>query len=241
MTVRAVFFDAAGTLIEPREPVGATYARIARDYGIDADGSAVNSAFRRVFRDMPPLAFGPDRDAAELRSLEYRWWRDLVAASFTDLGEFTDFEGYFRQLFAFFADPSKWRLDPQAKSMLDSLHERGFALGLISNFDHRLYRILEVLELRSYFATVTISSEAGYAKPSPEIFEIALQKHGLAAGETIHVGDSPELDVVGARAARIAAILIDPNTIARCHVENGVARISSLHAVPEAIDQLAFP
>jgi putative hydrolase of the HAD superfamily len=241
MTVRVVFFDAAGTLIEPRDPVGATYARIARDYGIDADANAVNAAFRRVFRDAPPLAFGSDREPAELRAMEYQWWRELVAASFQGLGEFTDFDAYFRCLFAFFADPLNWRLDPEATPTLLNLRARGLRLGLISNFDHRLYRILEGLGLREHFETITISSEAGDAKPSPEIFRSALRDFKVAADEAIHVGDSPELDATGAQAAGIIAILLDPSTGQRCRVEGRVARISSLAAVPEAIDQLAFP
>jgi putative hydrolase of the HAD superfamily len=240
VTAKVIFFDAAGTLIEPRDPVGVTYARIARDYGIDTDATAMNAAFRRVFRNASPLAFGPGRDPADLRVMEYRWWRELVAASFAGLGEFTGFEGYFRQLFAFFADPANWRLDQETTPTLLKLHARGFKIGLISNFDHRLYRILEELGLSGYFETITISSEAGFAKPSPEIFRIALSKYSLDADEAIHVGDSAEMDATGALGAGLAAILLDPTAGSRCRLEGRMARISALDAVPEAIDQLAF-
>jgi putative hydrolase of the HAD superfamily len=238
VTAKVIFFDAAGTLIEPHDPVGATYARVARDYGIDTDAAAMNASFRRVFGNASPLAFGPGRDAADLRAKEYRWWRELVAASFAGLGEFADFEAYFRQLFAFFADPANWRLDKETSPTLIKLHARGFRMGLISNFDHRLYRILAELGLSGYFETITISSEAGFAKPSPEIFRIALRKYGSAPGEAIHVGDSVEMDAAGALGAGLAAILLDPTAGSRCRLEGRMARISALDAVPEAIDQL---
>jgi putative hydrolase of the HAD superfamily len=239
--LKVIFFDAAGTLIEPRAPVGATYANVACNYGIATTAEIVDGAFRRVFRQAPGLAFGPGHGAAELRDLERRWWRELVAASFKGLAEFTDFGAYFDDLFALFADPATWRSDLAALPTLRRLGARGFALGMISNFDHRLYRILEGLGLAGQFQSVTISSEAGYAKPSPEIFRIALAKHGANADEALHVGDSEHLDVAGATAAGIAAVLIDPAAPARLLVEGRTARISSLDAVLEAADSIPFP
>ena len=60
---------------------------------------------------------------------------------------------------------------------------------MISNFDYRVYGILEGLGLTGYFDSMTISSEAGWAKPAPEIFKAALVRHGLAPDEALHVGD----------------------------------------------------
>jgi len=65
------------------------------------------------------------------------------------------------------------------------------------------------LDLRRYFDSVTISSEAGYAKPSPEVFAVAIARHGLKPAEALHVGDSEHHDHDGATAAGIAVALID--------------------------------
>lgn len=239
--LKVIFFDAAGTLFEPREQVGATYARIARGYGVGASAAQVHDAFRRVFGGAPGLAFGPGRDAAELRVLERRWWRDLVAASFAGLGTFTNFDDYFDELFAFFADPSNWRPDPQAEPALAHLRAAGFDLGMVSNFDYRLYRIVAGLGLTRHFASITISSEAGYAKPAPEIFRIALAKHGIMAAEAMHVGDVEQLDIAGARAAGIPAILLDPAATEPLRREGRSARAASLAAVVDAARQGRFP
>ena len=73
--ITAVFFDAAGTLFEPREPIGRTYARLARDFGLEASEEAVAASFRHAFGAAPGLAFGLGLRPAELRRLEREWWR----------------------------------------------------------------------------------------------------------------------------------------------------------------------
>ena len=112
--LKAVFFDAAGTIFEARQPVGRSYARLAREFGVDTSEEAVSAAFRRVFHAAPPLAFGAGHPPAELRRLERQWWWARVADTFAGLGEFSDFDAYFDALFAFFADPAHWRADDEA-------------------------------------------------------------------------------------------------------------------------------
>lgn len=214
--LRVVFFDAAGTLFHTREPAGLSYAKMARRFGLQADDARVADSFRRAFAAAPGLAFGPGHEPAELRRLEREWWRRLVRATFASIGEFADFEAYFDALFAFFADPANWICDPDAPVLLAALNESGLELGVISNFDYRIYAILDALELARHFDSITISSEVGYAKPAPEIFRMALERHSLQAQQALHVGDSAALDVVGARAASIAAILIDPDSGGPC-------------------------
>ena len=239
--IKVVFFDAAGTLFEPREQVGASYARIAQKYGVEATAEEVHHAFRRVFGRSPGLAFGPGHRAAELRVLERRWWYELVAASFEGLGTFTDFDRYFDELFAYFADPDHWRLDPQAPPALTQLRDASLELGMISNFDYRLYRILDGLGLQRFLDSVTISSEAGYAKPAPAIFEIALAKHRARPSQAMHVGDVEQLDVMGALAAGIRPVLLDPATPRPWRHEGESFRAASLEDVAALINSCAFP
>jgi putative hydrolase of the HAD superfamily len=229
--VKAVFFDAAGTLFETREPVGETYAQIARAHGVDASAEAVEAGFRRSFRDASPLAFGPGLNSNELRGREREWWRGLVAKTFAGIGQFTDFEAYFNSLFDFFADPANWVADPEALPTLKTLRQRGLTVGVISNFDHRLYRILEGLGLGRSFDSVTISSEAGFAKPSARLFEAALERHRLAPHEALHVGDSEHLDLAGASAAGLTAVLLNRKLSEPIRTRGRTAEISSLSKV----------
>jgi putative hydrolase of the HAD superfamily len=234
--IRAAFFDAAGTLFESREPVGRTYARIAREFGVDASEEAVAAGFRRAFGGAPGLAFGPGHRASELRRLEREWWRKRVAESFAGLGTFADFDAYFDVLFAYFGDPLHWVADVEAAQMLQRLKDSGIKLGVISNFDHRLYRILDGLDLTRHFDSITISSEAGYAKPRREVFEFALSRAGVSAHEAMHIGDSEHLDFAPAAEAGMAAVLIDRDRerpSAAPVVIGRTARISSLATVIE--------
>lgn len=234
--LKAVFFDAAGTIFHTREAAGLSYAKIARRYGVEADERAVLAAFRRAFHGAPGLAFGPGHDADELRRLERGWWRERVVETFAGLGRFADFDAYFEELFAFFADPANWSADRGAAHLLESLRARGLLLGVISNFDHRIYRILDALGLGRYFDSVTISSEAGFAKPSPEIFRAALERHSLAPAAALHVGDSETHDVSGACAAGFGGVvLVDPEGAGALVPAERCVRVRSLDEVAAAI------
>ena len=236
--LRAVFFDAAGTLFDAREPVGGTYARIAREHGLNASDEAVTAGFRRAFGSAPELAFGLGLSLEELRRKERAWWRSVVRRSFEELDQFRDFDAFFDGLFAYFADPAHWRIDPEALSVLNHLKGRGLQLGVISNFDSRLYAILENLQLKPLFDSITISSEAGYAKPRREVFAAALTKHGLDATEAMHVGDSPHLDFEASHGAGMAAVLLDPKLDEPVRVGDRKALIRSLAYIEEVTQVL---
>lgn len=208
--VRAVLFDAAGTLFRVRGSVGAAYAAVAARHGVALAAADIERRFRATFQAMPPMCF-PGIGGAQLPQHERAWWRHVVRTAFAD-NHFNDFEAFFSQLFAHFARPESWQLFPDVVAGLASLLARGIRLAVVSNFDGRLADLCTGLGLRIYFETIVMSARVGYAKPDPRIFTIALERLGLRAGDVIHVGDSAPLDVAGARAAGIRAILIDRHT-----------------------------
>jgi putative hydrolase of the HAD superfamily len=76
----------------------------------------------------------------------------------------------------------------------------------VSNFDHRLYGLLEDLRIRPLLDAVILPSDAGAAKPDPRIFQLALRRIGVSPGDALFVGDDPEEDLAGARAAGLTAV-----------------------------------
>jgi putative hydrolase of the HAD superfamily len=78
---------------------------------------------------------------------------------------------------------------------------------VVSNFDQRLLPLLEGLGLRRWLEVVVVSSAAGAAKPSPLPFHQALERLGVEARHSWHVGDSRE-DAEGAAAAGLRSIRI---------------------------------
>jgi putative hydrolase of the HAD superfamily len=85
-------------------------------------------------------------------------------------------------------------------------------LGVISNFDRRLYDVLLHLGVRDAFEHVIISSEIGAQKPAARIFLEAARRFDVGVHEILHVGDDPESDFGGARAAGLHALLVDHET-----------------------------
>lgn len=96
-----------------------------------------------------------------------------------------------------------------AGPMLRALRARGLDVVVASNWDCSLRRVLEGAGLAPLIDAVVASAEVGVAKPDPALFSAALRAVGARPEEAVCVGDSPERDVEGARAAGIAAILLD--------------------------------
>jgi len=206
--VRAVTFDAAGTLIRVAAPVGETYAAIARAHGARLEPRALDAAFREAFPRMPPMAF-PELRGAALARAERSWWRDLVTRVVTSEGGVGDFEPFFEDVFGYYAKGEAWRAYEEVEPVLSALRSRGIRIGVVSNFDSRLPGILHQLGLAQQFDAVVYSTIAGAVKPEPAIFHRALASLDARAEESLHVGDGRVPDYEGARAAGMAALLVD--------------------------------
>lgn len=111
---------------------------------------------------------------------------------------------------------------------LARLRAAGLRLGVVSNSDGRVEEALAAAGLRKYFDVVVDSTLAGVEKPDPAIFLPALQRLGVLPEEALYVGDLYDVDVVGARAAGIPAVLLVP---ANATPQPGCASVSSLGAL----------
>ncbi|MDQ3934731.1 MAG: HAD family hydrolase [Actinomycetota bacterium] len=109
---------------------------------------------------------------------------------------------------------------PDAAPALRDLRARGHALVVVSNWDSSLREVLGTAGLADLVDDIVPSAEAGAPKPDPAPFRVALAAAGCDPGEAVHVGDSEENDVAGARAAGIRPVLLrrdgagGPGTIA---------------------------
>lgn len=97
----------------------------------------------------------------------------------------------------------------------------------MSNWDSSLPPLLSALGLTPYFDGLLVSALFGASKPAPAIFEEAVRRAGVPAGEVLHVGDSLHDDYDGARAAGLAALLVDRHRRAPA----GVEAVSSLEEI----------
>ena len=231
---KTIFFDAAGTLMRPARPIGQSYALLAERYGMNVSPAEIAGRFRACFSSAPPLAF-PDAGPQEIKTLEYAWWKELVRKVFEPYGRFARFNEYFAELFEYFGKAGSWSLFPETLETLSALKKRGLTLAVISNFDSRLFDILQGLGLAPSFESIVISSRAGHAKPAPEIFRRALALHGAKAEEALHIGDSPDKDAAGASNAGLTGVLLDRKARIR---SKSFPRVENLTGLLPLIDNL---
>ncbi|MDP9332705.1 MAG: HAD hydrolase-like protein [Actinomycetota bacterium] len=132
-----------------------------------------------------------------------------------------------------FADAALWLHElPGAREGLRALAETGIRLGIISNADGLIGLRLAEAEMLQVGPGIGVAVECvidsgavGVMKPDPRIFHLALDAMAIGAADAWYVGDMPGIDVVGARAAGLHPVLMDPYQF---HLDADYARISSL-------------
>ena len=120
---------------------------------------------------------------------------------------------------------------PDAAPALATLRARGLKLVAVSNWDCSLAHVLVQAGLAQGLDAVVCSARVGAAKPDPRPFRAALQLAGCEPAAAVHVGDSLDKDVAGARAAGLAAVLIARDGAS----PPGVPAIRSLTELPSLI------
>jgi putative hydrolase of the HAD superfamily len=208
--IKAIFFDALGTLFYLTRTVGHHYALAGTEVGLTLDPRQLDDAFHSAWKKMPHRAAiaGPrDND-------DKGWWRELVELVLEQvapsLSEF-DRDNFFEIAYEHFAEPGVWELYPEVRGVLKQLQPH-FQLAVVSNFDGRLRFILRHLGISKFFTHIFISSEIGADKPDAEIYRRALKLIDLKPEEVLHVGDDPERDWEAATAAGLSIFGLDRPT-----------------------------
>ena len=205
--IKAIFFDALGTLFYLTRTVGDHYAAVGAEIGLKLDADKLDRAFVSAGNHMPKRTAtdGPREND------DKHWWRELVDLvldqAAPSLSKF-DRDNFFEIAYEHFAESGVWELYPEVPGVLEQLQPR-FQLAVISNFDGRLRFILEHLGISKFFSHIFISSEMGADKPDPEIFRRALKLVELKPDEVLHVGDDPERDWEAASAAGLSIFRLD--------------------------------
>jgi putative hydrolase of the HAD superfamily len=238
MRLGAVTLDAAGTLFEPVEPIGVTYADVARRHGIVVAPDAVERGFADAFAVAPPLAF-PQATPASLADEERAWWSSIVRTALR--AEPTPaFAACFAELYAHYGDAAAWRVFDEVPDTLHALRTHGLKLAVVSNFDRRLDGLVAALGLAPLVDAVVPSTRAGAAKPAPEIFHTALRALGVPAAAALHAGDSVTADVAGGLGAGLRAVLVDRH-VARPPVPAGTIVVTTLAELPGVVAVTDMP
>jgi len=208
MYVKAIFFDLGDTLwhfpkMPPPEVVrGETMKRVGglvTFWGFDmleGDRRMLGRDIRFAVEEETSQAFHGDcvdPGYPELcRRVAARHGMELTPEQGAELWETWNLGGVFlgRVLFPDVLDTLAW------------LRDRGFRLASITNRGYsgpRFHEELEGLGLTGLFEHVAVSCDVGFMKPHPRLFQYALEQMGVAAEESVMVGDSLRADVEGAK------------------------------------------
>ena len=218
----AVLLDALGTLVELQPPAPRLRRLVAEEgFEVSEERAAAGFAAEITYylahhlegSDRERLDDLRDRCAEQLRAALELPGLDHATARRAMLGSL-EFTAY-----------------PDALDVLPALRARGLRLVVASNWDCSLPGFLAPTGLLDLVDGVVTSAESGAAKPDPAVFRRALRLAGAAPGDAVHVGDSLDNDVAGARAFGIRPILVqrggDPPA--------GVEAVRSLAEVPSLL------
>jgi putative hydrolase of the HAD superfamily len=230
--VDAVFFDAGETLVHPHPSFPDLFASILAREGYDVEAetirdriSVVSDRFSKAARENELWTTTPERSR--------RFWHEVYAIFFEHLG-ITNANGLIDVVYREFTDLANYALFDDVVPMLDRLHASGLRLGVVSNFEEWLERLLERLGVRPYFDVRVISGVEGLEKPDPAIFRLAMDRAGVEPDRSAYVGDNPEFDVEPAAALGMLPVLIDRRDRYR---DAACIRIRSLGDLPAVLER----
>jgi HAD superfamily hydrolase (TIGR01549 family) len=202
--VEAVLFDAGGTLVTLDYPFIADTLR-RHGSSLEADQLPRAEGQARLALDRSLRLDGPgDSDAS--RRPGYFW--ALLEAAGLDGASLA--RGV-AELERAHAAHSLWRLArDDAPATLRGLRARGLRTAVVSNADGRIQAMLAALGLAEHLDLVVDSHLEGVEKPDPAIFQRTLERLGVGAGRCVYVGDIYTIDAMGARAAGLEPVILDP-------------------------------
>ncbi len=208
-----VLFDVGQTLIGPQDSYGTVYSRVLATLGSGLDAGLLDRCIRKTSAEMAAdVPSGTDRFSRFAGGeTEYwsRFFRKVYRSATGCSAEQRLADRALALLWEAFGQPTAWQVYDDVVPTLEQLRRDGARLGVVSNWDSRLPRLLEILGLAQYFETIGVSYHEKMEKPNPKLFLRVLERIGGRPRETLHVGDVPELDLAGARAAGIDAVVLD--------------------------------
>jgi HAD superfamily hydrolase (TIGR01662 family) len=195
MRPAAVLFDVGGTLVDARDYD--QWAETARGVGLEVEGESIASARE----ELRPWKSSPQLGRAE------EWQLVLSRAA----GTLVNRETAVRFVGALDAVPLPGFLYSDVRKALEKLRTGGLRLGVVSNSrsERAVCELLSRLGVAGFFTAVISSGTEGVSKPHPEIFRRALDRMGVPAFQTVHVGDDLEKDAQGARNAGLHPVWLN--------------------------------
>lgn len=232
--IRAVVFDAVGTLIFPSPSVAVAYQQaIQKHCGIDADPRKTAQVVRKALETR-----SSDTDLTASEAGERQFWAELIHQLCPDSD---GFQACFDDLFAHFGNPRHWRCFPEVDSVIRCLNAAGLKVALASNFDLRLNSVCDGLPELAGISHRIISSQVGWRKPAIQFFDAVSQQLQVSPEHILMVGDDLQNDVLGAVTAGLPSAWICRDPASQATLPDNAVRLASLAQLPQLLHISAQP
>ncbi len=200
--IRAVAFDAVGTLIYAQPSVATAYCQLLDALsGRRVDPNEVRQVLSRRLSERSATD-----DLTTNEPSERKFWFDVIAEL---VPEQHLQQSCFESLYEHFASPLHWRCYDDVADCLEALRNQNLQVVLASNFDERLHRVCKGLAELQMISDCIISSEVGWRKPASQFFEAVCRRINCRPDEVLFVGDDLLNDIHGAHSAGMLAAWID--------------------------------
>ncbi|KAJ8738066.1 hypothetical protein PYW08_000661 [Mythimna loreyi] len=208
--IKLITFDVTNTLLKFKVPAWQYYVMVAQDHGFKGTPEDVKTKFKVSFKHM-----WEEHPNFGKKSIKWEdWWSQVVIMTLRDyLPSNAKLDIIAHKLIEEFKTDRCWACVDGGHKLIDHFRTLGIpAVGVISNFDPRLYDILQNVGLYKNFDFIVTSYESGYSKPDERIFKSAIDKCAttVSASEALHIGDDVVKDYEGARKAGWHALLVNP-------------------------------
>jgi putative hydrolase of the HAD superfamily len=228
--IRAIFFDAGNTLLQPHPSVEEVCAELLAGQGLQAPMEDIQRGLdlsERYYEERywaDDTFWASEEEAAAM-------WSEMYSLAMREVGV-EDYMAMGRLLYDEFGKGERWALYADVLPAMERLRGMGICMGIVSNWDVRLPGLCHHLGLSRYLDFVISSANLGRIKPEVSIFQSALGRAGVTSSQAMHVGDHYYADVLGARAAGIHPVFLDRAGKAS-HADCAV--ISSLDELPDLV------
>jgi putative hydrolase of the HAD superfamily len=223
--IKAVFFDADDTLITIKDSIGIHYLKVFNKYGFDYPISGLNIIIKNTWFNNRNKYLNAENDYQTSIEQEKDFWINFVkevcqSCNINYSNQLLE-EVYFEFSKAETRNPM-----PDAINVLEYLKNNNYKIGIISNHDLRLKNVLSELGLYEYFDYFFVSATLGYKKPSEKVFSKVLELTNFNKDQIVYIGNSYDLDYLGAKNAGWKALLLGDNN--QVDLKHRILKLGSL-------------
>ena len=225
---QAISFDAGETLVRPYPSFSRIFRRTCGEGGLRLSSAQVGhieeeAASRLIEYQRRGVQFSTSTESSR------EFWIGLYREHLASLGvDGATLDALPDRIYEGFTTAKNYRMFADARPALYAARRHGLKVGILSNWEPWLVRLLAELKIDHLLDFVVVSGVCGYEKPDPRIYQEALAAAGVEADALVHVGDSPHADVSGARQVGATPVLIDRRDR---HPEVDAVRVRSLREI----------